>query len=168
MAVSGLFLDFLRECRLGVFVSLPSYLCVVAIFLFSCIAVKQVLSSVRRALQSTRHFRACIPPRAKLSCAREFNSKYTFLGTATVRRLSGLGSKVSVRTICIRVHVVPISRARASPTAARFALRLGLGRLVRRRSVVTAAVIVILVVVSADQVLFVVVARARTVTGLFR
>lgn len=161
--------NFCGECLLSVFVYLRSYLCVVAIFLSSCVAVKQVLSSIRRELHSTCHFGACIPPQELRSMIA---GKYTFLGTATAGRLGRLGSEVTLGTIRIRVvHVVAVSSARApSAATARFTLRLGLrlGRLVRRPSVVTAAVIVILVVVSADQLLFVVVARARTVAGAFR
>jgi hypothetical protein len=37
------------------------------------------------------------------SCGGEFNSKYTFLGTATARRLGRLGSEVSVGTILYQV-----------------------------------------------------------------
>lgn len=100
-----------------------------------------------------------------------FTCKYKFLGTATAGRLGRLGGEVTVGTIRIRVvHVVPVSSARApSAAAARFTLRLGLRlrRFVSRRSVVTTA-IVVFVVVSANQFLFVIVARAGTVAGSLR
>ena len=93
-----------------------------------------------------------------------------FLDTATAGRLGRLGGEVSVRAIRIRIHVVPIRSARVPSAATQFSLGLGfgLGSLVRRRSVVTTAVIIIFVVMSADQVLFIVVARTGAVAGLFR